>query len=446
MAPLLNGVYRAPESRKSNTQLVEDLKSAPGVDESKLKNRVAFAIHEDANDVPTREPASLDPGKNDWEVHGGRLGRDHTLEDVPNHYLRDRLMSFTNRCMPKDQSPEARRRVFSDLNEGEIAAYSRIIRKDEATLGHGYQLGSGSEWRERCARHEKQQKRLQKMDSITKIAHETEFLSNMGQAAELEEQHRFMDHIDPDIDMTPHPIGQHRNYDDLPPIWASVFHFGHRNREPSKPSPRERKALPAPFYSEINYDCDQVRALVKRFIRADLPRIWDLEKFRLVCGLQRPELNEFLEQSGPEAGAQSPAYGLCWEFMRRRQTLGLHPFFDEKKADRIFPLHLAKRRPAKGGRPKQSTRQQQAKRKREVEKARKHHRPTDAELRERRRAEAESKEKEQRQQEQHKQEEQQKQEGPHKQHEQHQKKKKRELPVERPARASKRIKAQKAGG
>lgn len=439
---------QAPESQKTNAQLVEDLRSTPGVDESKLKNRVAFAIHEDANDVPTRqltrettrEPASLDPGKDDWEVHGGRLGRDHTLEDVPNHYLRDRLMSFTNKCMPKDKAPEARRRVFSDLNEGEIAAYSKIIRKDEATLGEGYQMGSGRGWRERCARHEGQQKKLQKMDNITKIAHETRFIRDMGQAAGLEEQHRLMDHIDPDIDMTPHPIGQHRNYDDHPPIRHSVFHCGLKG--PEEPSARQRKAMSVPFDTEINYDCDQIRALLKRFIPASLPRLWDLEKLCLVCGLERPQLHEFLEKSGPEAGAQSPAYGLCWEFLRRRQTLGLHPFFDKKKADKIFPYHLVKR-PAKGGRPKQPKppTPQQLESKRKAAEQRKKYRPTDAELRERRRAEAESKEQEQQQQGQRKQQ------GQHeRQEQQQQKKKKRELPVERPTRASKRIKTQKAGG
>ncbi|KAK7928769.1 hypothetical protein PG985_005767 [Apiospora marii] len=192
MSLLLNGVYRAPEARKTNTQLVEDLKSAPGVDESKLKNRVAFAIHEDANDVPATEPASLDPGKEDWEVHGGRLGRDHTLEDVPNHYLRDCLMSFTIKCMPKDRAAEARRRVFSDLNEGEIAAYSRTIRKDEARLADGWNVGSDSEWQEQCARHREEQKRLQKMDSIKKIANETLFIRDMGDAVKLEEQNTIM--------------------------------------------------------------------------------------------------------------------------------------------------------------------------------------------------------------------------------------------------------------
>ncbi|KAK8133531.1 hypothetical protein PG984_005543 [Apiospora sp. TS-2023a] len=439
MAPIANGAYRAPESQKTNTQLVEDLKSAPGVDESKLKTRVAIAIHEDANDGDPKKQASLDPGKDDWEVHGGRLGRDHTLEDVPNHYLRDRLMSFTNECMPKDQAPEARRRVFSDLNEGEIAAYSNVIRKDEARLADGYQMGDDSEWQERCARHEEQQKRLQKMDNITKVAHETKFIKDMGQAAELEEQKTLMAHIDPDMDMTPHPIGQHRNYDDHPPIRHSVFHC--RPSGPEDPSPRMRKALPEPFYTEINYDCDQVRSLVKRFIPASVPRLWDLEKLCMVFGLERPQLIEFLQKSGPLAGEKSQAYGLCWEFFRRRQTLGLHPFFDKKVADKIFPYRKVKLPAKRGGRPKQPKKPtpQQLEKKREAEELRKKRRPTDAKLRERRRAEAESKQQEQQQQEKHEQKGQQKKQ-PQKQQ------KKREPDVERPTRASKRIKAQKAGG
>lgn len=409
------------------------------MDESKLKSRVAFAIHEDANDDPVREPASLVPGKDDWEVHGGRLGRDHTLEDVPNHYLRDRLMSFTNDCMPKDQAPEARRRVFSDLNEGEIAAYAKVIRKEEARLADGWQMGSGRERRERCRGHAEQQKRLQKMDNVTKIVNEKFNVNDLEFAAKLEEQNSIMAHIDPDIDMTPHPSG-HRNYDDLQPIRDSVFHFGLRNDEPNKPSPQERKALPAPFYTEINYDCDQVRALVKRFVTSGLIRMWTFDNFCRVCGLERPQLVEFLENSGPQAGKQSPAYAMCWEFIRRRQELGLPPFFDEKKANRTFPYRKVKLSAKKDGRskqPKQPT-PQQLEKKRKAEEARKKRRPTDAELRERWRAEAESKQQEPQQQQQ--QEEQQQEQKQSKQQ------KKRKPDVDCPTRASKRIKAQEAGG
>ncbi|KAK7977030.1 hypothetical protein PG988_004520 [Apiospora saccharicola] len=418
MAPPTNGANRAPESQKTNTQLVEDLRSAPGVDELKLKNRVAIAIHEDANDGDPKQGASLDPGKDDWEVHGGRLGRDHTLEDVPNHYLRDRLMTFTN--------------------EREIAAYSNVIRKDEARLADGYQTGDDSEWQERCARHEEQKKSLQKMDSIAKIAKETFYVRGMGDAVQFEEQNAILAHIDPDIDMTPHPSGQ-RNYDDHPPIRHSVFHFGPRD-EPQDPTAAERKALRAPF-TNINYDCDQVRALVKRFIARSVGRMWTLDHFRQVCELEWPQLIGFLEKSGPQAGAESPAYGMCWEFIRRRQALGLSPFFDQKKADRIFPYRKVKLPAKKCGRPKQPKQPtpQQLEKKREAEELRKKRRPTDAELRERRRAEAESKQQDQQQQEEHEQKEQQKKQ-------QQKQQKKREPDVERPTRASKRIKAQKAGG
>ncbi|KAK8087366.1 hypothetical protein PG994_002340 [Apiospora phragmitis] len=316
-----------PDSRKSNSQLVEDLTAAPGVDESKVAKCVVDVIYEDANDDP-KKSATMSAGKGDWQVHGGRLGRDHTLEDVPNHYLRDRLMSFTNERMPQDQAPEARRRVFSDLNDGEIAVYADIIRKSEVRYTGGVQMWTGREWRERCRKQEAQQ-HLQKLSKIMKIANEHSSIKNMGEAANMEKQEEALDHIDADINMTPHPSGHRRNYGDLDPIRHSVF-----NPRSQDPLPQEKKALPVPFYTEINYDCDQVRALVKRFVTK--PGLWDLDKFRRACGLERAQLIGFLEKAGPRGRRAEPG------FFRRREALGLAPFFDQKKADKIFPWHKVK--------------------------------------------------------------------------------------------------------
>ncbi|KAK6825541.1 hypothetical protein PG987_013035 [Apiospora arundinis] len=328
-ATYFSASLETPELRKTNAQLVEDLKSAPGIDGKKLASHMGHTIWEDANDDPG-SPAGLSAGNDGWQVHGGRLGRDHTLEDLPNHYLRDCLMSFINERMPQDKAPEARRRVFSDLNEGEIAAYADIIREREVRYTGEVQMWTGSEWRERCRRQE-QAKKLAEMADIVKISKENPSIKNMGEAVNISKQETALDHIDEDINMTPHPSG-YRDYD-LEPIQRSVV-----SPAAKEPLPQEKKSFQ--FDKEMNYDCDQVRALIKRFVTDNIR--WDLDKFRRTCGLERPQLIGFLEKSGPQAGDHSQAYALCWEFFRRREVMGLAPFFDKKKADKLFPCHKVK--------------------------------------------------------------------------------------------------------
>ncbi|KAK8094888.1 hypothetical protein PG997_001573 [Apiospora hydei] len=282
-------------------RLVEDLKSTPGVDDSELTSFLAFYVWEDGNDGPVEKPCLL--------------GSD-------------------------DKRPKRAAASSPDLNEAEIAAYAETIRArkvrfDTSGNGGGIQMWTGSEWRERCRKIEEQQK-VQHLANIMKIANENPSIKNMGEAVNMEKQATALEHIDEGIDMTPHLSG-YRDYGVLEPIWHSVFQPG-----PKDPTPQELKALPSPFYREINYDCDQVRALLKRFVTGSLSRMWDLDKVRRVCGLERPQLIGFLEKSGPEAGSQSQAYHLCWEFFRRREALGLTPFFDKKKADKIFPWHKVK--------------------------------------------------------------------------------------------------------
>lgn len=65
------------------------------------------------------------------QVRGGRLGRDHTLDDVPNHFLRDQAMGYINTQLPEDQRHAARKAVFPDLSEAELEEYVKLIQQQQ---------------------------------------------------------------------------------------------------------------------------------------------------------------------------------------------------------------------------------------------------------------------------------------------------------------------------
>ncbi|KAI0472285.1 hypothetical protein F4859DRAFT_483665 [Xylaria cf. heliscus] len=65
-----------------------------------------------------------------WRVSGGRLGRDHTFADVPSHYARDRLMHYTITEMDSDKHDRVFAALCPDLNQAQIATYSKCIAED----------------------------------------------------------------------------------------------------------------------------------------------------------------------------------------------------------------------------------------------------------------------------------------------------------------------------
>jgi hypothetical protein len=63
-----------------------------------------------------------------WTVTGGRLGRDHTLEDVPHNHVRDRVMDYINEMIPPQKQQSVRRAVFTDLSDADIDTYSSLVK------------------------------------------------------------------------------------------------------------------------------------------------------------------------------------------------------------------------------------------------------------------------------------------------------------------------------
>jgi hypothetical protein len=115
---------------------------------------------------------------------------------------------------------------------------------------------------------------------------------------------------------------------DLTPMWLTST-----TRNPERPKmisssvvkpcyprlPQERQLL---FQEEIDYDCDQVRAMIKIFVTDGE---WTLDEFRKTLGkVSRQQMTKFLKQTGSDSHQlMSAAYQLSWEFFNWRDQMGL---------------------------------------------------------------------------------------------------------------------------
>ncbi|KAI1488587.1 hypothetical protein F5X96DRAFT_69656 [Biscogniauxia mediterranea] len=264
---------------KSNAELIDSLALA-----TDMEADVAVAIRGQI----TWWDSADDKGKTGWmrggvgTVSGGRLNRDHMLGDVPNHYVRDRLMDYINSQLEESKRKAACAAVFPDLGPSELEQYSALIAKkreaDELeVINANKPLDRASKDRMR--------------------------------------QTRAMESIDHNIDLTPRPGFHFRDY--------SRPYAGKIRRSVIRPGVAYAGAAQEAIDvgTDIDLDCDQVRALIKRFTRAGE---WYVDEFRCALGaVTRPTMIAFLEMRGPEAGKQSIVYQLAWEFFRTRERLGL---------------------------------------------------------------------------------------------------------------------------
>lgn len=130
----------APGSVKSNAELIDILVST-----ANLESREAVSIrgHITWFDSMNKGTSGM------WTpstglIIGGRLGRDHTLSDVPNHYVRDRLMNYILTQLDEDKREASKRAVFSDLSATELQEYSDIILQKQREIDEKEQ----AEWDE----------------------------------------------------------------------------------------------------------------------------------------------------------------------------------------------------------------------------------------------------------------------------------------------------------
>lgn len=219
-------------------------------------------------------------------VTGGRLGRDHTLADVPNHYVRDRLMNYIQTQIPESTRDTALHAVFDDLSSSEVELYGAAVLEKQKAL------------------EEEEEEPFIRIRTGNKTA---------TPAENLAEQEAAFDAIVSSIDLTPKPGCYRRNYDGPPPLTSSVL------APNAHPTDTEMDSFS--FEAGINRDCDQIRAMIKIFIQEEE---WSLDQFRKALGIStpRPALVKFLKCKGPAAGKRQHVYQLSWEFFKRRELLG----------------------------------------------------------------------------------------------------------------------------
>ncbi|KAI1371275.1 hypothetical protein F4677DRAFT_450542 [Hypoxylon crocopeplum] len=311
----------APESTKSNAELIDALASA-----TNMEPRLAISIRSQITLLDSMDNSNgglLHVGSG--RVTGGRLGRNHMLGDVPNHHVRDRLMDYINTMLEEDQRDDAKK-----AKEIELDAMDPKPRPLEDTVGRI--VGTKS-------------------------------IKSASEAAQVARQAALMSEINTKVGMTAKPGFGFRDYDRLKPISRSVA-WPHRKQLTEAESELDiGKDIGTDIGTDIDMDCDQIRAMIARLTSWN----WTADQFRLVLGgVTRPQLTNFLEQRGPEEGKDSAIFQLGWEFFKRRRMI-LIPSLDggdilreldalrkrnadlESNALRERDVNTTKKRPSTGG-------------------------------------------------------------------------------------------------
>ncbi|KAI0849451.1 hypothetical protein F5Y00DRAFT_235715 [Daldinia vernicosa] len=211
------------------------------------------------------------------------------LADVPNQYVRDRLMDYIVTQLEDDQKERAKKAVFSDLNATELEQYSALIEKKA-----------------------EENKPKTREEMIARIVGKRP-LTTDSEKERVVNQAYALDQVDMDDDLTPQPGFSIRNYERLEPLSHSVFRPGLRELTP------EESVLNTGV--DIDKDCDQIRTMIACFVDG---KGWTADQFRWTLGnVSRQQLTTFLLERGPKQGANKPIFQHAWEFFKKREMLGL---------------------------------------------------------------------------------------------------------------------------
>lgn len=256
---------------------------------------------------------------NDY-VSGGRLGRDHTLPDVPNHFIRDFMLEQIDEkvneaaALDEHQRQTARRALYPDLTSDQVSEYSEVLAKKRDEDARAYRAENGipeedatPEQIRKCA--------LKRIMLCYGFEHER-------QAETVLKLHETVEAIDTTLDLTPRVRpGALRDYDKYGPLRRSVLFPG-----PERGPTRCEDALPPPVL--LDRDCDQIRVMIRLFCVEGPPLSYPgdgeftINNLHSALGITRQTLLAFLKKKGPENGYKSQAYELAWEFFKRREMLG----------------------------------------------------------------------------------------------------------------------------
>ncbi|KAK3360554.1 hypothetical protein B0T25DRAFT_535891 [Lasiosphaeria hispida] len=233
-------------------------------------------------------------------VSDGRLGRPHTLDDVPVNYVRDMLMDWIaeNLAGSKERTQATRRAICRDLTDAEIEDYARLIAEDG---------------RKRREEAERPSTPLTREELARRILESGQVVKTIGQAMKIVLMNEAVEEIDVTVDWEMQkPMGIRRRPQGfvegsvITPHWAPLVCEG--------------GLVPD---VDVDRDCDQVRAMIKTFLAS---WDWSAETFRVALGasVTRDRFIAFLKKRGTDAAQlRSAPYLLSWEFFNRRQKLGL---------------------------------------------------------------------------------------------------------------------------
>lgn len=257
--------------------------------------------------------------KDDY-VSGGRLGRNHTLSDVPNHFVRDWLLDEIDEkenevaALNESQRQTARRALYPDLTADQVSKYSKVLAKKKADDLRAYNAKYG------IPEDDATPEQIRKC-TLKRIMLAYGFKEER-QAEPVLALHEAVEAVDTTVDLTPRvrPVAV-RDYPKYGPLRRSVL-FPGRERGPT----RCEAALSPPL--QMDRDCDQVRLMIRRFCLDWRPGSYPgdgefhINNLHSALGITRQTLTAFLKKKGPENGYKSQAYELAWEFFKRRDMLG----------------------------------------------------------------------------------------------------------------------------
>jgi hypothetical protein len=280
---------RAPQP-KTNLQLIQRLVALAGLEKFRGDAIAADIMHIDTFDGKERGTLFYS-GPTGFQITGGRLGagNEHTMEKVPPHFCRDQVLQYIQTQLPAEKQESVAKELFDDLSSEELEAYSDCIR----TM-------------------------LDAEKTANEVKARQPSLKNKSEVKNLMKQEIALDTIDCNINVSKNGFRSRRRYSFTEPMFASAVA---PNQLPSKDE--EERAGIRSVGSSIEWNCDQVRAMIARLIKYG-DEGWTLESFRKALdGVERAKLTNFLNRRGPREGAKLGLFELCWEFFRKRELLGI---------------------------------------------------------------------------------------------------------------------------
>ncbi|KAI1175864.1 hypothetical protein F4777DRAFT_299587 [Nemania sp. FL0916] len=244
-----------------------------------------------------------------FTVTGGRLGptEEHALYDVPNCYLRDRLMASTFKEIDAKRRGAVRKALFPDLTTAEIAKYAAKIEELEQQAEQ-----------HKPAKKKKSQRPRKASDRALLVQEIQRSRKIAPQEAEcIMKQEELLDAVDESINLAPNFSFAARKM--KCPYPGTYFYKTYSVLKP-KTLIEWSDEIRVPEDCHIDRDCDQIRAMIKILVREGG---WTMEGFTLALdGPGRAQVNTFLEKNGPLQGKQSSVFWKSWDFFKRREMLG----------------------------------------------------------------------------------------------------------------------------